>query len=351
MGRFQTFEPGANIVEHGEPASKLIMFVSGSVEVFIDHHHHHILDIRMEQGEFIGEMALLGFEDWGESVLLGVADIDIEVAACKDSFAVCLTLDAKKFERLMETHTISMQYAVHVYKKRRWDHKREYFAARVPGFDGDDLTLMSESVAVEVQRAEATEFIRASRSIIHWQWFCRQYLDRHAPTTFAAKLFKVAGSHTLSQVHELLDKHASEILDPRAQEKLRKINKEKVYTGRKDLDYPSDDESDDDANNKEEESESRGAKGSVNENKMLQQLGRRHYAGSMLQLQRAVCVRAHIARACVCLGVSVSILRSAGGPVAVASSSRAHACVFVRGRVHIDGSTTQDQSEKMRESE
>ena len=290
MGRFQTFEPGANIVEHGQPATKLIMFVSGSVEVFIDHHHHHILDIKMEHGQFIGEMALLGFEDWGESVLLGVADIDIEVAATKDSFAVCLTLDAKKFERLMETHTISMQYAVHVYKRRRWDHKREYFAARVPGFDGDDSTLMSESVPVEVQRAEATEFIRASRSIIHWQWLCRQILDRHAPTTFAVKLFKMAGSHTLSGVHEMLDKHASEILDPRAQEKLRKINKEKLYNGRRALENSSDDESDDEANNMEEESESRAANDSFKEKKVLEQLGRRHYGGSMLQLQRAVCM-------------------------------------------------------------
>ena len=267
MGRFQTYEPGVNIVEHGEAANRLIMFVSGSVQVFIEHHHHHILDIDMGQGDFIGEMALLGFEDWGESILLGVSDIDIEVAASHDDFAVCLILDASKFERLMESHTISMQYAIHVYKKRRLDHKIEYFEEHVPGFR-HDTALISEQIPVAIQRAEARGFIRTSRHIMHWQAFSQRNLHRHHDKPafdFAVKILKLAGSHEFTQNgNEWLHKHASEILDPRAQEKRRKMNKEQVQTGQKRLEYSSEEA--------EDEEDEKGNEGSPAQDDIEQQV-------------------------------------------------------------------------------
>ena len=42
----------------------------------------------MTHGDFIGEMALLGFEDWGESLYLGVREIEVELAAEKVSVAL-----------------------------------------------------------------------------------------------------------------------------------------------------------------------------------------------------------------------------------------------------------------------
>ena len=43
-------------------------------------------------GDFIGDFALLGDEDWGASVMLGVENIDVEVVAAHDHFVVCLEL-------------------------------------------------------------------------------------------------------------------------------------------------------------------------------------------------------------------------------------------------------------------
>ena len=41
--------------------------------------------------------------------MVGVENVDIEVTATNENFVVCLVLDASAFERIVQSHTISMQ--------------------------------------------------------------------------------------------------------------------------------------------------------------------------------------------------------------------------------------------------
>jgi len=221
--RYVTYEPSSTIVDHGEPAESLLVIVSGEVDVLIDHEHHHFLDIRLQRGDFIGEYALIGEKNWGASSLLGVQGVDIEAIACSEHFVVCLQLDQLAFERIVESHTIAMKYAIHVFKQRRREHRDQFFLAAqghrarrtIQGATSPRMKwrlisselISSQSAPIGTQREEAKAFVTHMRRLVHWQFVAAALLEKHglrseSQMAFADKLWRVVGSQAFTQEHE-----------------------------------------------------------------------------------------------------------------------------------------------------
>jgi len=162
----------------------------------------------------------VGDKDWGASSLLGVQGVDIEVIACSEHFVVCLELDQTAFEHIIESHTISMRYAVHVFKQRRRKHREQYFLAaqskRARRTIQDNTSarikwrllaselLSSQNAPIGLQREEAKAFVAHIRRVVHWQFVAVSLLDKHglrcdSQMAFADRLCRVADSHAFTQ--------------------------------------------------------------------------------------------------------------------------------------------------------
>ena len=71
---YRTFSPGEVIVPFSEhPASRLIIFVSGKVDVEFDHPSIEHGKMQLNAGDFIGDMAILNHTDWASSRCLGTS--------------------------------------------------------------------------------------------------------------------------------------------------------------------------------------------------------------------------------------------------------------------------------------
>ena len=51
--------------------------------MLIDHHRHHLPNVRLGHGDHVGEFAILGDTDWGSSLAIGVEDVEIEIVATR----------------------------------------------------------------------------------------------------------------------------------------------------------------------------------------------------------------------------------------------------------------------------
>ena len=87
--KYLIFAPTTTVVQHAEPATRLLVITSGEVDVLIEPQLHHHAEsslnipeeLHLKAGDFIGDFALLGNEDWGASTMLGLPGIDLEVVA------------------------------------------------------------------------------------------------------------------------------------------------------------------------------------------------------------------------------------------------------------------------------
>ena len=64
---YKTYVPGDVLVNFSDEADKLIIFVNGKVTVEFEHSSIHRPNMTLKDGDFIGDMALLGEQDWAAS--------------------------------------------------------------------------------------------------------------------------------------------------------------------------------------------------------------------------------------------------------------------------------------------
>jgi CRP-like cAMP-binding protein len=62
-----TFTPGEVIINYSDPADRLVILVSGKVHVEFEHSEFHRRPMQMGAGQFFGDMAILGEQDWADS--------------------------------------------------------------------------------------------------------------------------------------------------------------------------------------------------------------------------------------------------------------------------------------------
>ena len=97
---YETYQPGAKIIDFGQPAEKLILVISGELllKVYSKSMDADLDDMRIKSGGFIGDFALLGDTEWGSSTLIGMPDVLIEAVVAGMVFLVCVVVDKESFE-------------------------------------------------------------------------------------------------------------------------------------------------------------------------------------------------------------------------------------------------------------
>jgi len=180
--RYATYEPNATIIPFGAEASRLIVIVKGECEVSIDPRGKSEQlekpdDITLMPGGFLGEFAILGDQDWGSSIAVGIEDCVIEMAACNHTFVVCMELEAKTFKRLLAAQPVKLQRIVDIFRRNRLEHKET--------FQRDSATTMRKTNSLQGPKMEIADFVRESRQIHHWDTLANNVLTRYRKAPFA----------------------------------------------------------------------------------------------------------------------------------------------------------------------
>ena len=68
---YKTFTPGDVVINFSDPADRLVIIVSGSVRVEFEHSQIQLEPLNLSQGQFVGDMAILGEKDWAVSTCFG----------------------------------------------------------------------------------------------------------------------------------------------------------------------------------------------------------------------------------------------------------------------------------------
>jgi len=124
--RYNTYPPDEIIVQLYDPATQLIVVVSGEMTVYVETDKGKSSDMCVfRAGDFVGDFALLGDEDWGSSTLISVRDVNIELLTGAENFVVCLVLQAADFQDIINEHSMEMLAAIESFKNQRWEHERQ----------------------------------------------------------------------------------------------------------------------------------------------------------------------------------------------------------------------------------
>jgi len=115
---YKTFTPGEILVNFSDGADRLIIFVSGKVDIQFEHPSIHRQQMTLKQGEFIGDMAILGDEDWANSTCFHLQPSDsdepteISVCTAPHEYVVVLELRAQDFQIVLQNSLPVTQAAV-----------------------------------------------------------------------------------------------------------------------------------------------------------------------------------------------------------------------------------------------
>jgi hypothetical protein len=121
---------------------RLIIIESGKVDVEFSHPTRDHPPMVLKDGDFFGDMVLLGETDWASSTCFGISpeapqedaeangaalNTEISVVSCPNEFVVVLILKAESFRRSIVKASVSLQGEMQDYLGR-WTTSRERFA-------------------------------------------------------------------------------------------------------------------------------------------------------------------------------------------------------------------------------
>ena len=112
---YKMFSPGDVLVKFNDPADRLIYFVAGRVDIEYSHTRIHRQTMAFCEGDYIGDMALLGVRDWAQSTRFSFYEADpepteIQVTAKLSTFVVVLLLTAAKWEEVLSKSPVTQAY-------------------------------------------------------------------------------------------------------------------------------------------------------------------------------------------------------------------------------------------------
>ena len=149
---YKAFPPGAVLVNFSDPADRLIIVVSGKVSVEFEHSTIQREVITLDEGDYIGDMALLSEADWAVSTCfhLPPAEVDdsdepteIMVTADAMHYVVVLQLTQRAFQATLERGAAVTRAAVEEYGVR-WKQMREMIISEARGGTTDNMKLLMQ---------------------------------------------------------------------------------------------------------------------------------------------------------------------------------------------------------------
>ena len=147
-----TYAPGDEVVGFDQDADRLIIFVSGRVWVEFEHSY---AKISLKEGDYIGDMAILGERDWAKSTCLHLDathdDENIEISVkVKHEYVVVLQLHAHLFQEAVSQTSMLLQASLQQFREH-WATARQQFGRT------ESLTRSGKPLSLKVlARWEAT---------------------------------------------------------------------------------------------------------------------------------------------------------------------------------------------------
>jgi len=131
--QYKTYTPGEVIINFSDPADQLVIIVSGKVTVEFEHSTIHRNPLMLKDGDYVGDMAILGDEDWANSTCFHFppADTDenteIQIKTYPNEYVVVLQLNGEQFQEVLNNSAVVTQAAVSEYIEK-WKQSREAIA-------------------------------------------------------------------------------------------------------------------------------------------------------------------------------------------------------------------------------
>jgi len=131
--QYETFTPGQVLLNFSDAADRLLIFVSGQVLVEFEHPTIVRPKMKLKDGDYIGDLAILGEDDWAMSTCFHLPphEVDtvpdrteIKVSTMSHSFVVVLQLTREAFDTTLQKAHVVTQQAVDEFL-RKWHKTRE----------------------------------------------------------------------------------------------------------------------------------------------------------------------------------------------------------------------------------
>lgn len=127
------------IVKFHEEADRLLIVCQGKVHIEFDHPEIHRHPMRIKEGEYLGDMALLGEKDWAKSTCFHFPPsedksghpTEIRAAACPMSFVVVLQMSTRVFQEILSAAPAAVRVNVNDFHEK-WCQNRAALGAADP---------------------------------------------------------------------------------------------------------------------------------------------------------------------------------------------------------------------------
>ena len=130
---YKTYTPGEVLVNFSDAADRMLIFIEGKVNVEFDHSQISRDPLKLKDGDYIGDMALLSEHDWAKSTCFHFPpeqvddqqeDTEIQVTPHPMSYVVALHLTRTAFQDTLEQAAPITQEAVENFHKK-WQQTRD----------------------------------------------------------------------------------------------------------------------------------------------------------------------------------------------------------------------------------
>ena len=115
---YRTVSPGDNLVQFSDPADRLFIIVEGRVNCQFEHSSRSFSPMDLKKGDWIGDYAILGDPDWGNSSCFDFETsnsdevVELQASAHPLSFVIVLELTQQDFHEALDEACLEVRDSV-----------------------------------------------------------------------------------------------------------------------------------------------------------------------------------------------------------------------------------------------
>lgn len=136
---YKTYTPFEVVINFQNAADRLIYIVSGRAEVQFEHPLHSYDPMTLKEDDFIGDMAILGDDEWSHSTLLSKTNVGSERTeikmTCQSEYVVVLELTKNSFQDKLREASLVTAAAVEDFRTKRSSKMQRVREARAIAAD------------------------------------------------------------------------------------------------------------------------------------------------------------------------------------------------------------------------
>ena len=169
---YKSFAPDETLIDFPDPADKMVIIVEGKVHCQFEHPTLAFSPMDLKRGDFIGDFAILGDQDWGSSSCFEFEPnstgevIEIHVQSV-NQFVIVLELAAEDFQDSLSKAAYDVQEAVEIYRNQLEKRKS---GEQLDGYQHKQLVVWELMVRKRLKKSRRESVSDPHQGFGHARW-------------------------------------------------------------------------------------------------------------------------------------------------------------------------------------